>query len=115
MAEPDIRWSGRSGRNYGYWIYPIDAKFRKIAGNSVFAKKDANGKWIPIYVGQTRNFDAGLADRDGENLAKMSGATHVHVHFSSPDEPRRIKEVKDIVEQWKPECNLERRSLNRVR
>jgi hypothetical protein len=105
MSEPDIRWFGKSGRNYGYWIHPIDAKFRKIAGNSVFAMQDENGEWIPLYVGQTRNFDAGLAEKEGETLARKSGATHVHVHFSSPDEQRRIREVKDIVARWKPECN----------
>ena len=33
MSEPDIYWIGESGKKYGYWIHPLDAQFRKIAGN----------------------------------------------------------------------------------
>ncbi|MEF9426385.1 MAG: hypothetical protein L0956_04160 [Candidatus Mariimomonas ferrooxydans] len=35
MNPPDIYWSGESGRKYGYWIHPIEAQFRKTAGNII--------------------------------------------------------------------------------
>lgn len=40
MNPPDIYWTGASGKKYGYWIHPVNARFRKIAGNVVFAKKN---------------------------------------------------------------------------
>ena len=105
MSKPDIYWAGESGTKYGYWIYPIGAQFRKIAGNVIFAKQTERGEWVPIHMGQTRNFDEGLADHDGEVCAKRNGATHVHVHFNSPSNNLREAEVDDLVAKWKPICN----------
>jgi hypothetical protein len=80
-------------------------KFRKIAGNTILAKQTETGEWIPLYIGQTRNFDEGLAEPEKTDCAKKNGATHVHVHFSSPDQPVREAEVADLVAKWKPLCN----------
>jgi hypothetical protein len=105
MSQPEIYWRGQSGRKYGYWIYPITAKFRKIAGNTIFTKQTEEGEWIPLYIGQIRNFDDGLAVPDKAACAQKAGATHVHVHFSSPDRPVRNAEVADLVSRWRPICN----------
>ena len=105
MNKPEIYWKGASGRKYGYWIHPIDVQFRKIADNVISAKLTDNQEWVPMYIGQTRNFDEGFAVRDMVDCAKKSGATHVHTHFSSPDEPIRTREANDLIAQWKPPCN----------
>jgi hypothetical protein len=76
MSQPDIYWTGQSGKNYGYWIHPIEASFRKIA------------------------------DRETENCAENNGATHAHVHFSSPGDAVRKAEVADLVAKWNPVCNI---------
>ncbi|MGD2124438.1 MAG: hypothetical protein PVG99_00070 [Desulfobacteraceae bacterium] len=105
MSRPDIYWTGESGRQYGYWIYAIEAQFRKIAGNFIFAKRTETGEWVPIYIGHTRDFDEGMGDQEKEACAKGHGATHAHVHFSSPDEHVRKAEMADLVARWKPVCN----------
>ena len=105
MGEPDIRWRGESGRNYGYWIHPVDKKFRKIAGNIIFAKQDDQGEWIPLYVEETRNFDAGMGRKEKVQCALKNGATHAHVHFSSPSWQKRDAEKEDIIAKWDPVCN----------
>ena len=105
MNQPDIYWTGESGSKYGYWIHPIKSQFRKIAGNVIFATQTQTGKWVPIYIGQIRNFDEGLAKHEKELCAKKRGATHVHVHFSSPDEHVREAEKADLVAKWKPVRN----------
>ena len=46
MSKPDIYWTGESGTKYGYWVYPIEAQFRKIAGNVIFAKQTEAGEWV---------------------------------------------------------------------
>ena len=38
MSEPDIYWIGESGKKYGYWIHPLDAQFRKIAGKNLIKR-----------------------------------------------------------------------------
>ncbi|MGD2270616.1 MAG: hypothetical protein PVI06_09480 [Desulfobacterales bacterium] len=105
MSDPNIYWTGASGRKYGYWIHPIDAKFRKIAGNVIFAQQTETDEWVPVYIGETRNFDEGFADPKVVACAKKNGATHAHVHFSSPGDPVRLAEVADLVAHWKPVCN----------
>ncbi len=105
MNPPDIYWSGESGRKYGYWIHPIESQFRKVAGNIIFTKQTETGEWISVYIGQTRDFDEGLSDREKEFCAKSNGATHVHAHFSSPSEGVREAEKADLVAKWKPVCN----------
>jgi hypothetical protein len=105
MSEPDIYWTGESGKHYGYWIYPLEAQFRKIAGNVIFAKQTDAQEWVPVYIGQTRSFDVGFADQSILACAKENGATHVHTHFSSPDEPVRSKEAADLIARWMPVCN----------
>ena len=102
MSKPDIYWVGESGRNYGYWIHPIDSQFRKIAGNVIFAKQTENGEWVPLYIGKVRNFDEELSHHEMEVCAKKNGATHVHAHFSSPEAYVRKAEVADLIAQWQP-------------
>ncbi|MCF8062171.1 MAG: hypothetical protein K9M82_06620 [Deltaproteobacteria bacterium] len=104
-SRPDVRWEGVSGRRYGYWIHPMDATFRKIAGNIILARQDGPERWIPLYVGETRNFDEGFADPGSIDCAARQGATHVHVHFSSPSKNVRTAERDDIVARWRPICN----------
>ncbi len=106
-SRPDIRWEGESGKRYGYWIHPLDAAFRKIAGNVVIAKQDETGEWVPLFAGQTRNFDEGFGDPESVACARKRGATHVHVHFSSPDERTRTAERDDLIARWNPVCNRE--------
>ncbi len=105
MSQPEIYWAGYSGREYGYYIYPMDASFRKIAGNVIFAKQDEAGEWLPLYIGETRNFDEGFADPEMIACAKEKGATHVHTHFNSPSHDLREAERDDLIEKWKPTCN----------
>lgn len=105
VSEPDIRWAGESGRRYGYWIHPIDVQFRKIAGNVIFARQTETGEWTPLYIGETRDFDEGFAPPEREACARGQGATHVHVHFSSPSWQIRKAEEEDLIARWKPPCN----------
>ena len=105
MNKAEIYWKGESGKSYGYWIHPIDARFRKIAGNVILARKTENTEWEPLYIGQVRNFDVGLAENDKFLCARNNGATHAHVHFSSPDRQIRKSEVSDLIARWNPVCN----------
>lgn len=105
MSQPEIYWVGESGKEYGYYVHPLGAQFRKVAGNVIFAKKDESGQWMPVYIGQTRDFDEGLAERQKELCARKHGATHVHVHHSSPGRDVREAEVADLIARWKPVCN----------
>ena len=100
-----INWSGRSGRIYTYYIYPLGANFKKEPGNYIFAKRSSLNGWTAVYVGQTSDLDSRLADHEKEACARRNGATHVHAHLSSNSESERCREEADLIDRWKPTCN----------
>ena len=104
MATPDIEWEGKSGKGYGYWIYPIGTSFKDQPGNYIYAKEVQRGRWRPLYVGQTSSLATRLADHEKEACATRSGATHVHAHVSGGETKRRQEEV-DLIRKWTPVCN----------
>jgi hypothetical protein len=106
MAEtPTIMWTGKSGVDYKYWIYPIGTEFKEKAGNYIYARRPKPGFWSPVYIGQTGNLDSRLASHEKEECAIEHGATHVHVHLSGDGEDGRCREEKDLILRWQPPCN----------
>ena len=98
-------WEGAWGKTYRYWIHPLDARFRKIAGNFIFARQTEKGAWEAVFVGEIRNFDEPLVQPSEWACVQQAGATHLHAHFSSPSWERRQAERDDLIARWKPACN----------
>ncbi|MBI3162526.1 MAG: GIY-YIG nuclease family protein [Chloroflexi bacterium] len=105
MNPETVIYEGKSGKNYEYWIYPIDTLFMDIPGNYVFAKETSPKRWRPIYIGQTSNLQNRLSNHEKEACAKRHGATHIHAHTSSYLESTRKAEESDLIAQYMPECN----------
>jgi len=101
---PTINWTGNSGQKYLYYIYPIDASFKKEAGNYIFAKESKPNYWISVYIGQTKNLDQRIENHEKEECAKRNGATHIHAHLNK-NESSRLSEEKDLILKWQPVCN----------
>lgn len=100
MAErPTVNWTGGSGRQYTYHIYPLPVNFDpNQSGNYIYSRLSQDNKWIPIYIGQ-----GDLKDRT-ENHHKATcirskGATHVHVHTNSV-EANRLSEERDLLANY---------------
>jgi len=106
MATTTYNWAGKSGKTYGYYVYPLDTHFKEEPGNYIFAKRDASGQWIPQYIGQTKNLNQRLGDHEKEACAKRNGATHIHAHLN-PTEATRLAEEKDLIERHNPPCNTQ--------
>ena len=104
-ASPFMVWTGQSGKEYQYEIYPIDTDFRPLPGNYVYAKQTEDGGWIPLYIAQTRDMHQRLEGHEKLQDATENGATHVHVHLSSAGQAVRCTEERDLILRWKPMCN----------
>lgn len=100
-----IVWPGQSGNEYKYWIYGIDASFKEVAGNYIFAKETSPGRFRPIYMGQTANLGTRLENHEKEECARRNGATHVHAHINPSGEKARKAEEEDLIHRWQPVCN----------
>jgi hypothetical protein len=101
---PTCNWPGKSGKTYTHYIYPIGSEFAEKAGNYVFCKKNAAGKWAPQYFGQSKNLNNRLANHEKEVCAIARGATHIHAHLN-PVESDRLAEEKDLIQNFNPACN----------
>jgi hypothetical protein len=106
-AEEDscINWSGKSGREYKYQAYPIDASFIPGPANYIYAKQSEDGSWTPLYIAQTRDLHQRLESSEKQDLAIHDGATHIHVHISNEGQAARCSEERDLVLNWQPICN----------
>lgn len=102
---PTIIWDGKSGNNYKYWIHVIEVEFKASPGNYVFAKKTLDGRFRPIYVGETGDLSERFDNHHKMGCIKNAGATHICVHTSGNDDTVRRAEEADIIEKWQPSCN----------
>lgn len=106
--ELTIIWSGKSGKEYKYWIDPIESPFKPVAGNYIFAKETIPNTWTPIYVGESDNLQERLTPNHEKTLCvRRNGATHLHTHTNVNDDSIRQAEESDIVAKWNPPCNFE--------
>jgi len=104
-SAPAVDWTGQSGRHYQYKAYPITTPFRPLPGNFIYAKRDANGQWIPVYIAQSRDLHQRLEGRVSVDSAIQHGATHVHAHYDSAGQAARCSEERDLIDRWHPSCN----------
>jgi len=106
MAEVPITWPGASGKEYKYWISPIDSSFKDEPGNYIFAKETSPGRWTPIYIGESESLEDRLANHDKLPCVKRHGGTHIHAHTSGGESVRKAEE-SDLIAKWDPPCNKE--------
>ena len=100
-----MKWQGKSGRKYKYWVYKIGTKFKETPANYVLARETADLTFAPLYVGQTGDLSEPLDDGQKMPLIRESGATHIHAHANSRGEGARLEEEADLVGMWGPVCN----------
>jgi hypothetical protein len=105
--SPLIYWKGKSGTTHRFWIYARGTKFNEpCPGIYIYARETFPHKWVPIYIGQTKNVNVRLANHEQRECVDQNGATHIHVSII-PDEKSRFTFEKDLIERWKPVCNTQ--------
>ena len=105
MTERTINWSGKSGKEYKYWIYEIGTTFDEVPANYIFAKETTQGNFSPIYIGQTSDLSERFDNHHKMPCIRREGATHICAHKSSANETTRKVEEADLIQRWNPDCN----------
>lgn len=100
-----INWTGNSGKEYQFEIYPLDTPFQPLPGNFIYAKEAEDGSWIPIYISQTRDLHQRLEGHVSMADAVSNGATHLHAHYCAVGQAARCSEERDLILRWQPVCN----------
>jgi hypothetical protein len=89
-------WTGKSCAPYMYYVRPRGTNLApNQPGNYIFAKKNSEGQWSPVYIGQ------GDLSRPSPNqhLLDSHGATHVHMHLTI-NEDARLAEERDLLAKY---------------
>lgn len=107
LSSPEATWNweGQSGKEYHYHIYPLETVFEALPGNYIYAKHAADGRWVPVYIAQTRDLRQRLEGQVHLEDAVQYGATHLHAHYCSAGQAARCSEERDLILQWQPVCN----------
>ena len=104
--EVTINWTGKSGRKFRYWVFPIETKFQKEPVNFVFARELRKGYFKPIYVGETEDLTTHFDDHPKSPCLRRNEATHINVHKGSTSDRLRRAEEKDLINNYNPVCNI---------
>jgi hypothetical protein len=96
MTDPICSWTGASGVSYVYYIRPRGSALApNQMGNYICAKKNSEGQWVPVYIGQGDLSASGSQQR----LLDSRGATHVHMHLTTTEEAR-LAEERDLLARY---------------
>ena len=104
-------WQGASGRIYRYYIYPRHPTITEgQVGNYIYSKRNAEGAWMPIYIGQGDLSIRAHEEHQHVGCINSKGATHIHAHVNA-NEADRLAEEDDLLahhsEAYSPNgCNL---------
>ena len=100
-----MNWTGQSGTEYQYEIYPLSTEFRPLPGNYMYAGQSEAGEWVPLYIAQTRDMHQRLEGHEKLQTALANGATHIHMHYCDKGQATRCTEDRDLIVHWRPVCN----------
>ena len=104
MAKP-VKVQGESGKQYDYWVYPINTTFKDEPGNYIYAKRNFRESGEAVYIGQTSSLSQRLASHEKEqSVIRHGGATHILAHLSANALLRRVEET-DLIRNYKPPFN----------
>ena len=104
--QATMKWFGKSGKPYTYWLYPIGTNFGPTPGNYIFAKKTETGEFEAIFVGGTEDLSLGFDEQNIMPCVIKHGATHIFVHQSTDALRMRCVEENDLIDNYKPPCNI---------
>ena len=100
-----IKWTGKSGNKYQYWIYSLDVTFSAEPGNYVFAQETKPGSWKPIYIGETSDLSERFDSHHKASCIQRHGVTTIHVQKNSATDDDSRNEESDLISHWNPTCN----------
>jgi len=104
-AEATMKWEGRSGKKYQYWVYKVGTKFKTSPGNFIFARETKPLTFAPVYIGQTNDISERFDGHPKMPCIQENGATHIHIHSNTRGEAARLAEEADLISMWNPACN----------
>lgn len=103
LVIPKITWL-----THEFQINLHNANWRAVAGLYIFAAKNSEGKWFPLYIGQAESLAARLPTHERWQEALRLGATHVHARVVL-EEAARCEVERQLIQAYQPRLNVHHR------
>lgn len=97
-------WTGASGKEYRYTVFPIRVNWTDKPANYIYAKETTPDRWQALYIGETISLMDELPYHEELACIQSNGATHVHVRVIQ-DGQARSDEEKDLRANNEATCN----------
>jgi hypothetical protein len=101
-------FKGASGQAYGFKVYPLGTRFRKLSGVYVVTTRSSstNGghRHVPLYVGQTEDLSQPLKEHRKADSFLEHGANCVCL-LSDASAESRLAKKDDLIAAFHPVCN----------
>ena len=96
-----VNWNG-----YDFYVYDINLTvWNDVAGVYIFAGMNSDGRWYPVYIGQTNSFAVRLRYHDRLDAAKRRGARAIHAR-GVLNEPQRMALERHLISVFQPLLNV---------
>ena len=99
MSDETCPWTGASGTDYIYYVFERHPDVPSRPGNFIYALKNPEGLWVPVYVGEGDLAVRGTGDPELIACVDAKGATHVHLRLNSRKQDRE-EEVRDLLARY---------------
>ena len=104
----EVTWTGKSGTRYVYKAFGLETSWNDVPGNYIFARKNAAGKWVALYIGETGSLKdrlTPLSSHEKWPCAQRNGVTHIHARTNNSGAQARRNEEADLIALYNPTCN----------
>jgi excinuclease UvrABC nuclease subunit len=99
-----VRWTSKTGVAFQFHVLEYSADWKDVGGIYMFCGRNANGTWIPHYIGKCESFKSRLSGHDKWEPAQRAGATHVLATMIGTDASRtQLEEL--LIRELQPQLN----------
>lgn len=105
MAAADkVTVKGLSGTQYDFDVYPWGTEFKPTGGLYLVLKKQPDGRYAILYIGQTGNLSERFDNHHQSACFTRNGKTHIAVRGEG-SEQRRLAIETDLIRNYQTSCN----------
>ena len=98
-----VTWGGHE-----FSVHQHGENWSAVAGLYIFAAKNSEGKWFPLYIGQAESLAERLPTHERWQEAARLGATYVHARVESQAATRDAVE-RQLIQAYQPRLNTQHR------
>ena len=104
-AQQSVTLTGRSGKQFTYYAYPIDTVFTPNPGNYAFARRVSMDEFHILYFGETGDLSERFDYHHALSCVKTWGGDTLLARIGSDNAQTRRDEEADLVSAYSPPCN----------